>query len=164
MMKKLGHQAFVTLQVNEMTFSDQNKVYFLLSAGHLFTLKFYRYPTRRSCPWASRCWFICRTSCTSEFQFYWWWSRGAPASTWCPKCILALISKLAQLGWGNMIHILLFVSVLTELVNSPDIAFIRSTVVKGKKREKSIAILLWEFDLQFWLRTCTFLSQATRWY
>jgi hypothetical protein len=36
MMKKLGHQAFGTLQVNEMTFLDQNKVYFLLSAGHLF--------------------------------------------------------------------------------------------------------------------------------
>jgi hypothetical protein len=29
MMKKRGHRTFETLQVNEMTFLDQNKVYFL---------------------------------------------------------------------------------------------------------------------------------------
>jgi len=45
-----------------------------------------------------------------------------------------------------MIHILLFVSVLTGLVNLPDIAFIHSTHVKEKNR-KRIAILLREFWL-----------------
>lgn len=52
------------------------------------------------------------------------------------------------------------VSVLTELVNSPDIAFIRSTMVKEK--EKRIAILLWEFWLTILVENM-YISEPGNW-